>query len=75
MARDGSRAVLTHVHSLARPNARPQLLKLAGLEPDADYRDMDSGTVYGGDELMLRGIAIPPAWDDYASTQIWLEKI
>ena len=74
VAQDGSRAVVTHVQALSRPNARPQLLKLAGLDPEENYRDTESGKVYGGDELMLKGLPVPASWKDYASCQIWLEK-
>ena len=74
VAQDGSRAVVTHVQAQARPNARPQLLKLAGLDPEADYRDTETGRIYGGDELMLYGLAVPAPRQDYASCQVWLER-
>ena len=51
-----------------------QLLKLAGLDPEENYRDTESGKGYGGDELMLKGLPVPASWKDYASCQIWLEK-
>ena len=74
VAQDGSRAVVTHVQAQAQPNARPQLLKLAGLDPEADYRDTETGRIYGGDELMLYGLAVPAPQQDYASCQVWLER-
>ena len=74
VAQDGSRAVVTQVQAQARPNARPQLLKLAGLDPEADYRDTETGRIYGGDELMLYGLAVPALQQDYASCQVWLER-
>ena len=75
VAQDGSRAVATHVRAQTEPCLRPSLLRLAGLETEAAYRDTESGCIYGGDELMQRGIAIPAPWDNYQATQIWLERI
>ena len=75
VAQDGKRAVVTHVSSRAVPNQRPKLLKLEGLDPDASYRLEETGTVYGGDELMQRGIAVPAPWGDYMSRQFWLERV
>ena len=56
----------------AQPNAQPMLLRLAGLDPDKRYRDEESGAVYGGDELMFRGISLKPSWGDYMAQQFHL---
>ena len=75
VAGDGKRAVVTHVYGRCEPFRRTGLLKLAGLDPEADYREESTGKVYGGDELMLRGIAVPTPWGDYMSHQFWLERV
>ena len=59
----------------------PQVLKLwqgdklKGLEADALYRDVDRGTVYGGDELMYSGISIPLNKQDFRSECYRFEKV
>ena len=72
---DREKAVVTHVFRDGAPNAMPGLLKLRGLDPDADYRDEDTGLVLGGDEMMLRGIPVPPARGDYSACQFFLRRV
>ena len=72
---DRSRAAVTFVRRSALPNRIPGLLKLRGLDPLADYRDEDSGQVWGGDELMLHGIPIPASHGDYDSKQFFLTRV
>ena len=69
---DRREAVVTHVHALAQPNTKPSLLRLAGLDPALDYRDEETGRVYGGDELMYHGIAPKLPLGDYTATQFHL---
>ena len=75
VAPDGSRAVATHVTAQNMPFTRTKLLKLAGLEAEARYREEGTGKIYGGDELMARGIPVAPTWGDYQATQFWLERV
>ena len=72
---DRDRAVVTHVFRDGFPNPMPGLLKLRGLDPDADYRDEDTGRVLGGDEMMLHGIPVPPARGDYSACQFFLKRV
>ena len=72
VAEDRSEAVVTHDFALAQPNAQPTLLRLEGLDPDRRYRDEDSGAVYGGDELMYRGIPLKKPWGDFVAQQFHL---
>ncbi len=51
---------------------QPKLLRLEGLDPDRYYRDEDSGAVYGGDELMFRGIPLKKPWGDFVAQQFHL---
>lgn len=71
---DGKRAAVTHVYRDGSPNEIPGLLRLRGLDPDADYRDTDTGAVYGGDELMYRGLPLYGRQGDYSCRQFFLEK-
>ncbi|KYC65679.1 alpha-galactosidase [Heyndrickxia coagulans] len=36
-----------------------KILKLAGLDPDKNYRHIETGNIYGGDELMNIGLYLP----------------
>ena len=72
VSEDRREAIVTHVFAQAQPNAQPTLLRLAGLDPDKRYRDEESGAVYGGDELMFRGISLKPSWGDYMAQQFHL---
>ncbi|RCW58754.1 MULTISPECIES: alpha-galactosidase [Halanaerobium] len=58
---------------LAAPNPKEQFIKLKGLNADQDYKDLDSGKVYGGDELMNYGLKIPFLKSDFTS-KIWRFK-
>ena len=67
---DRREAVFTHVYAQAFPNTRPMPVRLAGLDPALDYRETETGRVYGGDELMLYGVAVQrPDHGDYVATQ------
>ncbi|MFD0717355.1 GH36 C-terminal domain-containing protein [Paenibacillus sp. GCM10027626] len=48
------------------PFAKPRL-KLKGLDPQRNYHHVDTGEVYGGDELMYAGIALPLQHGDFQS--------
>ncbi len=72
---DKKRAAVTHVFRDGFPNPMPGLMKLRGLDAGADYRDEDSGLILGGDEMMLRGIPVPPARGDYDAVQFFLTRV
>ena len=68
---DKREAVFTHVNAQAFPHTKPMPVRLAGLDPDLDYRDVETGRVYGGDELMHYGVAVKKIdQGDYLATQI-----
>lgn len=50
------------------------VLRLTGLDADADYLDKESGIVYGGDELMYKGIERVFDKNDFASFVMHLVK-
>jgi len=75
VSRDRSRAVVTYVARETLPNTLPSLLRLAGLDENADYRDEDTNLVFGGDELTRRGIPLPALHSDYDSVQFFLRKV
>ena len=69
------RAVVTCVAKEISPHTLPGLLRLTGLDENAEYQDEDSRAVYGGDELMHRGIPMPGMHGDYDSVQFFLRRV
>ena len=59
VAPDRSEAIFTYVRNRAVPNVLPQLVKLRGLDAGRRYEIVETGEVYGGDELMTIGLACP----------------
>ena len=54
---DRERAVVSVVQTQRHANPVRPLLRMKGLDPDKDY--LVEGKVYGGDELMYAGLALP----------------
>ena len=75
VSEDKREAVVTHVYTLGQPNPKDALLRLRGLDPDLDYVDVESGAVYGGDELMLYGVVVKKPHGDYAAQQFHFKAI
>ena len=50
-------------------------LKLQGLDPQAQYRDEESGTIYHGDTLMKAGLNLTRRYTDGDSVMIHLTKM
>lgn len=67
IAKDKSEALLEFVEIHKVPNGRPRRIFLKGLDPEKNYRDCESGKIYGGDVLMYAGIDMPASWGDYNS--------
>lgn len=69
VAKDKSEAVVSFFRVLAKPN--PNLISIcaAGLDEHAQYKDVNSGMIYGGDELMYVGLNVPDAVSAVPSEQ------
>ena len=48
--------------------------RLLGLSPDADYTDIKTGEIYGGDELMQIGVTVPLVKEDFHTFAIHLKR-
>lgn len=59
---DKSRALVIYVRKLTEP-ACMRRLKLVGLDPQAMYRVEELNAVFGGDELLYAGLALPEMGD------------
>ncbi|MDP4104279.1 MAG: alpha-galactosidase [Bacillota bacterium] len=73
LSEDQSEVVVGYSQILSQPNPPLCSLRLKGLNPNFLYRDTKTGEVYGGDELMYAGIAIPLLKGDFTSV-IWSFK-
>ena len=71
VAKDGREAVAVYVKELTDPTPQTRVLRLTGLDKDAAYREMSTGMVYGGDELMYSGISVPYEKTDFYS-RLWV---
>lgn len=61
VAKDKSEAIVSFFRKMAEPNCAFATVYATGLDADAKYKDMRTGEVYGGDELMQVGINVPYA--------------
>jgi len=75
VAKDKSSAVVTLSWIYAEAYAPKIVLKLKGLDENADYKDVKSGNIYSAKELMYYGLLIANTWAGNASEQILLEKV
>ncbi|MDF3059642.1 MAG: alpha-galactosidase [Rariglobus sp.] len=77
VAADASEALVTHVTTLAEPNAPFRYLKLRGLDPKKTYRVSIGGTeaVIAGDVLLHSGLHVPAAGADFVSHQWHLTAV
>ena len=69
---DKSRALVVVVMGVGHANPIRPLLRLKGLDPNADYKV--NGEVYGGDQLMYGGLALP-ILQEYQALQFDLERV
>ncbi|WML43149.1 alpha-galactosidase [Neobacillus sp. PS3-40] len=67
VSKDKSEVVMGYFKVLAEPNAPFVRLQLKGLNPDFLYKHIETGKVYGGDELLYVGIALPMLKGDFTS--------
>jgi alpha-galactosidase len=72
---DGKRAVLFYFKGLSEAGSAVPVVRMKGLQPDAQYRNADSGECFYGDELMQDGIAIPLNTWDFTSYRYLFEVV
>ena len=48
---------------------------LLGLESEADYKNMEDGQIYGGDELMEAGVTVPLVKEDFHAYTFRFKKL
>ncbi len=74
-AADASEALVTCVTVHHYPSAPSRFLRLAGLEPEARYRESSTGMEFAGSTLMRAGWQLPRASHDGESRQFHFTKL
>ena len=74
-AKDGSAALLNVVVVAPKANPYPIHVWLKGLQPEAMYKETETGRVYSGAALMYGGITMPIMTGDYPGFQCRFERI
>ena len=69
----GNEAVISYVKKYAKPNEIPGRLKIKALDKDSLYKVLETGEVFGGDELMYIGLEIGELYGDY-QCRVWTLK-
>lgn len=67
ISKDKSKIFVAYFKIKATPNPPIQWVKLKGLDCDGKYVDTATGKIYGEDELMNAGLAVPELMKDYTS--------
>lgn len=75
VARDGSQVLAQVIAHRWDPLQSRYKFKLLGLDTEADYRNTMTGTVQGGDELMLAGFSVPLARADMQVHVLHFERL
>ena len=75
VSEDRGEALFTLVRAMSQPNMLPPLVRLRGLDAKRRYQVVETGEVYGGDELMQVGLCCPLAWEDGATVMFTLKAV
>ena len=75
VSEDKGEALLNTVALETHGNPLSLYVTLEGLDPEAMYRDEDTGTEYPGAGLMSAGIPIPSRTGEYQAFQVHLRRI
>ncbi len=66
-SKDKKEALVTFVQVMGRANFKSRMIRLQGLDAQADYRLEGTDLVYGGDLLMNGGLMVENLWGDAVS--------
>ena len=70
---DREKCIAVVYRTLYEPLGEQAVFRFCGLLPDRDYRDTETGAVYGGDELMSVGLTLSPRKQDFTAHRIFLQ--
>ena len=74
VSKDKTQFVATYVKVLSLPAAQIRTIKFRGLNPEYLYKDIKTGEIFAGDELMNVGITIERVKQDFYSKK-WIFKV
>lgn len=74
LSKDKDFAVVSYVKQFAEVNKIPRRLKLKALDKNSLYEIIETGEIFGGDELMYIGLEIGELIGDYVSKMWTLRK-
>lgn len=75
VSKDKKEAVMTLVNILSYAQPYLTKTKLVGLDPEKQYRDLASGKIYGGDELMNLGLYDPIWHGDFMAKMYHFQEV
>ncbi len=75
VSEDKKQVMLFACKVLAVAYSKNKLIKLRGLNPDAKYKNLANGQIYGGDMLMYKGIRINYKMQDFATELVRFEEV
>ncbi|RHW43581.1 alpha-galactosidase [Neobacillus notoginsengisoli] len=67
VSEDQTEAAVSYFKILSEPAPAIRIVKLQGLHPDYVYKNIETGEIFGGDELMNAGITLPRIKRDFIS--------
>ncbi|HFI0596294.1 TPA: GH36 C-terminal domain-containing protein [Streptococcus suis] len=70
VSKNGDLTALIVIQKLSPNSYRVPIIKLAGLDSESFYENIESGEVFGGDELMFSGLSFERVRTDFHS---WLK--
>lgn len=75
ISKDKKDILVTYIQILSQAAYQVPIINLKGLDKNAKYMELESGNIYGGDELMFLGITIPRERADFKSWRFHFKKI
>lgn len=75
LSKDKEKVVVSYVKKYAEPNVIPKRLKLKALDENSLYKVIETGEVFGGDELMYIGLETLDLYGDYQARVWTLSKV
>lgn len=75
VSKDKNKVFLFACKVLAVAQTKNSKLKLQGLDPQKQYRNVNTGNIYGGDMLMYKGLKINYKMQDFATEVIVFEVV
>ena len=75
VSKDKSEVYFYAAKILSEANKIVITVKMKGLDPQAEYMDELTGKVYGGDELMYKGVELKYVPDDFVTYMMIFKKI